>query len=638
MSKPSPTSPAPPATKVRYTVVAVTALMAVLLYLDRFCISMVETYIGEDLGLSPQQIGPMLGAFFWTYALLQVPSGWLTDRFGARTMLTLYILGWSLFTGLTGLAFGLTSLLILRLLVGAAQAGAYPSGAAVISKWVPFRSRGAASGIVSVGGRIGGFLAFILTGPLLVLLAPITVSSRLGPGDLLDTPQLAARLVQSSQPPSEEDASKTEPKPKPDVVLLPRQSAVSLLDGFDSPTRSELERLAAKYIAREKGIEARKKQGDKSPQPPPIKAPRELNVALAETLDARISERDLFPSAAIPEKTPLWNALEAEGKKLLARFRGQLNDNEVERLNRLVLEAASPGAFRKVYGGGWRSVMWIYGALGLAVAGLYWYATRAEPEQHPRVNRQEIELIHAGRPPEASKSSGRGGRVPLVELLSSPSIWLISISQAFTNVGWVFIVTWAPRYFQTVHRVPVETRAVMLAIITAVGWIGMLSGGWLTDALTRRVGLRWGRALPLGLSRFLAAAAYVFCLLNPSPWTAVAALAVVSFGTDLGTAATWAFNQDVGGRNVASVLGWGNMCGNLGAAFLPSLLPFVINMDSPDWNVAFMICGGAFIVSGVCGLGINASKPIVKSEDDKPSPQDPLEEKPFGGEPSDRQE
>ena len=95
-----------PPTYVRYRVVAVSALMAILLYLDRFCISFAEQYIQEDLRLTDQQIGWMLSAFFWTYALAQVPSGWLTDRFGARLMLTIYILLWSLFTGLTGLAAG----------------------------------------------------------------------------------------------------------------------------------------------------------------------------------------------------------------------------------------------------------------------------------------------------------------------------------------------------------------------------------------------------------------------------------------------------------------------------------------------------------------------------------------------------
>lgn len=635
MSLAPATSPSSPATKVRHTVVAVTALMAVLLYLDRFCISMVEAYIGEDLGLSPQQIGPMMGAFFWTYAFLQVPSGWLTDRFGARGMLTLYILGWSLFTGLTGLAFGFLSVLILRLLMGVAQAGAYPSGAAVISKWVPFRSRGAASSIVSVGGRIGGFLAFMVTGPLLVLLVPSTVSSRLGPNDLLDTPRFAARLVQTAKPKPPATSAEEKPEPAGEKVTLPRQLAGKLLDGFDPQIRGDLEKLAAEYDARQKTIEERKEQDNTTPEPPPVKASDELNVAVARSLDARISQRDLFPSDEIPRNSPLWHALEAEAKKLLTRFRDQLNQDEVERLNRLVLEAAFPGAIRKVYGRGWRAVMWIYGVIGLAVAGLYWYTTRAEPELHPRVNRQELEVIHAGRPPSASQTSGRGGRVPIVELLTSPSIWLVSLSQWFTNIGWVFIVTWAPRYFQTVHHAPIETRSWMVAIPTFVGWFGMLAGGWLTDAMTRRMGLRWGRALPLGLSRFLAASAYAYCLTGPSAWYAVAALAVVAFGTDLGTAATWAFNQDVGGRNVASVLGWGNMCGNLGAAVTPSLLPFLIDMESPNWNVAFIICGGAFVLSGLCGLGVNASKPLVKDEDDKP-PKDPFDDQPFGAELADR--
>ena len=69
-------------------VVASASLMAVLLYLDRFCLSFVEVYVQEDLGLTNTQVGWMLSAFFWTYALGQVPAGWLSDRFGSRLMLT----------------------------------------------------------------------------------------------------------------------------------------------------------------------------------------------------------------------------------------------------------------------------------------------------------------------------------------------------------------------------------------------------------------------------------------------------------------------------------------------------------------------------------------------------------------------
>ena len=97
---------------VRYRVIFACMLMAVLLYLDRFCISFAEVFIKDELGLTDHQIGILLGSFFVSYALCQVPSGWFSDRFGARKMLTLYILMWSLFTALTGFATGFIMLLI----------------------------------------------------------------------------------------------------------------------------------------------------------------------------------------------------------------------------------------------------------------------------------------------------------------------------------------------------------------------------------------------------------------------------------------------------------------------------------------------------------------------------------------------
>src|SRR5262245_33135800 len=119
---------------IRWWVVGLATLMAILLYLDRICLSFTERYIVEDLGLSNREAAVLLSAFFWTYALGQVPSGWLSDRFGARLMLALYILFWSLFTGLMGLVGSFLALLACRLGCGLAQAGAYPTSSSLISK------------------------------------------------------------------------------------------------------------------------------------------------------------------------------------------------------------------------------------------------------------------------------------------------------------------------------------------------------------------------------------------------------------------------------------------------------------------------------------------------------------------------
>ncbi len=105
--------------------------MAVLLYLDRICIPFLEQYIREDLHLSKNQGSLLLSAFFWAYALGQVPAGWLSDRFGARTMLALYILLWSLFTGWMGLAESYALLVVFWFGCGLAQAGAYPTSAGI---------------------------------------------------------------------------------------------------------------------------------------------------------------------------------------------------------------------------------------------------------------------------------------------------------------------------------------------------------------------------------------------------------------------------------------------------------------------------------------------------------------------------
>ena len=142
----------PQPTRVRYVIIALTTLMAIVLYLHRYCLSFAERYIKDDLGLSNDQIGILFGAFFVAYGIGQVPSGWFGDRWGVRRTLTLYIAIWSLFAGLMGAATGFLVVLALRLGCGLAQAGAYPAAASVVGRWVPIAGRGFASSVVALGG------------------------------------------------------------------------------------------------------------------------------------------------------------------------------------------------------------------------------------------------------------------------------------------------------------------------------------------------------------------------------------------------------------------------------------------------------------------------------------------------------
>ncbi len=149
--------------RVRYGMVLLAMLVAVLLYLDRICLSTASESVGKDLQLDKEQLSWVLSAFFWTYAAAQLPAGWLGDRYGARWVLTSYVILWSLSTALLGVASGLVSLLVLRLACGLFEAGAYPVCSGIVRNWVPVSHRGFASGVVAVGGRLGGAIAPMLT-------------------------------------------------------------------------------------------------------------------------------------------------------------------------------------------------------------------------------------------------------------------------------------------------------------------------------------------------------------------------------------------------------------------------------------------------------------------------------------------
>lgn len=140
-----------------------------LLYLDRYALSSVTSTLLGELHVTKEELGRTgFFAFFFAYALLQVPAGWLSDSLGARRMLAVYVAVWSLATISMGLVNGLAAIFFVRFLLGISQAGAYPTAASVIKRWFPYGARGRASSAVSMGGRAGGLLAFAITPSLLL--------------------------------------------------------------------------------------------------------------------------------------------------------------------------------------------------------------------------------------------------------------------------------------------------------------------------------------------------------------------------------------------------------------------------------------------------------------------------------------
>ena len=118
--------------RVRHTVLAFAATLAVVTYVDRVCISSAKSNIAADLQLSDTQMGWVLSIFALGYALFQVPSGIMADRYGPRIILSAVVTFWSLFTALTAAAQGFISMLACRFLFGAGEAGAFPGCARAV--------------------------------------------------------------------------------------------------------------------------------------------------------------------------------------------------------------------------------------------------------------------------------------------------------------------------------------------------------------------------------------------------------------------------------------------------------------------------------------------------------------------------
>ena len=141
--------------------------LAMVTYLDRACIGAMASSIRKDFGLNESQMGWVFFAFILSYAIFEIPTARWADRRGAKAVLTRIVTWWSVFTLATAAAWSYTSMLVMRFLFGAGEAGAFPCVARVLSRWVPFKERGTAKGIFFAGAYTSGALTTIVVTTLL---------------------------------------------------------------------------------------------------------------------------------------------------------------------------------------------------------------------------------------------------------------------------------------------------------------------------------------------------------------------------------------------------------------------------------------------------------------------------------------
>jgi MFS family permease len=141
--------------KRRWTVIGLLFTASLINYFDRATISMALPYISTELHLGPEAKGMLLSAFFWSYALLQIPVGWFADRINLRWFYAGAFALWSIAQGLTGFADSLMMLVTFRVLLGIGESIYLPGGSKIVSLLFSPKERGLPSGLFDFGTRTG---------------------------------------------------------------------------------------------------------------------------------------------------------------------------------------------------------------------------------------------------------------------------------------------------------------------------------------------------------------------------------------------------------------------------------------------------------------------------------------------------
>lgn len=154
-------------TSVRWRIFLLILVIVSTNYIDRASLSVAMPTIAKEFGIGPTMQGVIFSSFFWTYALMQVPGGWLADRYRPRLIIAGSTILWGAFQFMTAFATGATGLLLARVGLGLAEGPIYPASGKLNAIWLPARERGRGAVIIDGGAPLGTALGGLIIAELI---------------------------------------------------------------------------------------------------------------------------------------------------------------------------------------------------------------------------------------------------------------------------------------------------------------------------------------------------------------------------------------------------------------------------------------------------------------------------------------
>ncbi|GAB3579726.1 MFS transporter [Amycolatopsis endophytica] len=160
--------PRPRGRNVRWAVISAVTVLTITSYLDRGNLSVAAPVIRDDLGFSATQMGLVLSAFVWPYAIMNLPAGWAIDRFGPKIIMSVAAVMWSIAGAVTGLARSVASFVGLRVLLGVSEAPLFPGALKATDEWFPDHEKARATSVYIAATQVGLAIAPPITTALLI--------------------------------------------------------------------------------------------------------------------------------------------------------------------------------------------------------------------------------------------------------------------------------------------------------------------------------------------------------------------------------------------------------------------------------------------------------------------------------------
>jgi MFS transporter, ACS family, D-galactonate transporter len=158
----------PRRTSVRWRIFLLILLIVAINYVDRASLSVAMPIIAREFGIDAAAQGILLSSFFWTYALMQIPGGWLADKYGPRPIIAGATILWGAFQALAALATGFLSLLVARLALGVAEGPTFPASGKLNAVWMPAKERGRGAVLIDGGAPLGTAFGGLIIAALIV--------------------------------------------------------------------------------------------------------------------------------------------------------------------------------------------------------------------------------------------------------------------------------------------------------------------------------------------------------------------------------------------------------------------------------------------------------------------------------------